>query len=220
MPQARVISLPRPLVAPRPEVLLTLTHPRIVSIAKEVKVLEDEGGRQNADTRSAIGKLLSEAQASLAHGDWLTFIAEQTPYTQRSASRYMILHRFSVDQPVRYHDLRHLGASKLYLIASLDDGAQRDLLKRQTHVVPGHKRRLRLEEMTYQELLQLLFRKQLEEAAGAAVKSFDRRIKRLGRATRQLLDHSGAVDQDEARAWCEALREAADLLAEAFDLEA
>jgi len=192
----------------------------MVKLAKELRVLDHEGGRRNSATRAAIGQLLCEARASLEHGDWLTFVAERTPYTLRSAGRYMTLYRFTEEQPVRFHDLQHLGASKLYLIASLDNEAQRELLKRKTHVVPGHRRRLRFEEMTYQELLRLVFARALEPDPGAeAAKTFGRRIKALDKATNTLLDHVDSVDRGAAKAWCEALHSAADRLTEAFELE-
>ena len=207
----RLPRQPRRPVLLRPDrVLLTLKHPRIVQLAQQLSTLDREGGRQNSATRAAIGKLLQEARASLVQGDWLDFVTERTPFTMRSAERYIALHRFSEEQQVRYGDLAHLGASKLYLIASLPEAAQRELLSRKTHAVAGQRRKLSLEEMTYHELFQLVAGKAVEQSREAkAVKSFGRRIKALDKATGKLIEHAGAIDRDAAQGWRKALIEAA-----------
>ena len=80
-----------------------------------------------------IGRRLTEAKELVKHGEWLTFLREQTEFSQPSASRFMqVFREFATDQgslfgaEPKYSTLNNLSISKALRLLALPEEERED----------------------------------------------------------------------------------------------
>jgi hypothetical protein len=86
--------------------------------------------RAESSSIIAIGRLLIEARAQLEHGQWLEWLGANFDRSIRSAENYMSAATFvSKIETSKIATVANIRPSALYLLASLDDVADRDLIE-------------------------------------------------------------------------------------------
>ncbi len=98
----------------------TRAHGAIRTLTGRILSIAQRTGKLDVDARVEIGGILVEVQARLDHGEWLLWLDESVPFTQRSAHSYMHLREWAAIHPGPYHKLAPLGPSKIYLLMALD----------------------------------------------------------------------------------------------------
>jgi len=174
------------------------------------------------DARVEIGGILVEVQEQLDYGEWLLWLDESVPFTERSARSYMVLREWTAVHPGLYQQLAPLGPSKLYLLMALDGQTMRALLKRKKHRIGDTEKTTTLELMTVRELIMVIAELtgalSEEEASEKLVGQYRRRVRGVLSATAALAEHSDLIPREPMEELYIVLLEAADQLAELFEL--
>ncbi len=114
-----------------------LTEFNIEKTTAEILILKD----QTAQNIIEIGKRLIEVKENLEHGEFKCWLKEKVDFTERSAQRFMQIGReFS-----NTTSLSHLGSTKLFLLAGLDEEDRQEVMKENN-----------IEDMTSRELEQVV----------------------------------------------------------------
>ena len=112
-----------------------LTEFNIEKTTAEILILKD----QTAQNIIEIGKRLIEVKENLEHGEFKSWLKKKVKFTERSAQRFMQIGReFS-----NATSLSHLGSTKLFLLAGLDEEDRQELIQENN-----------VEDMTTRELEQ------------------------------------------------------------------
>ncbi len=211
-----------PVAQPATTVTLTRGSGAIRTLTGRILSITQRTGKLNVDARVEIGGILAEVQEQLDHGEWLSWLDESVPFTQRSAHSYMHLREWAAIHPGLYHKLAPLGPSKVYLLMTLDGQAMRTLLKRKKHRIGDTDKMTTLELMTVRELIMVIAELtgalSEEEASDKLVGQYRRRVRGVLRATAALAEHSELIDREPMEELYIVLLEAAEQLAELFEL--
>lgn len=114
-----------------------LTEFNIEKTTAEILILKD----QTAQNIIEIGKRLIEVKENLEHGEFKSWLKKKVKFTERSAQRFMQIGReFS-----NATSLSHLGSTKLFLLAGLDEEDRKELIQENN-----------VEDMTTRELEQVV----------------------------------------------------------------
>ncbi len=114
-----------------------LTEFNIEKTTAEILILKD----QTAQNIIEIGKRLIEVKENLEHGEFKSWLKKKVKFTERSAQRFMQIGReFS-----NATSLSHLGSTKLFLLAGLDEEDRQELIQENN-----------VEDMTTRELEQVV----------------------------------------------------------------
>ncbi len=204
------------------EVLLTRRSGAIRTLTAKILTITQRTGKLDVDARAEIGGILEEVRQQLDHGEWLRWLDESVPFTRRSAHSYVHLRQWVVSHPGLYHRLATLGPSKLYLLTALDGQTMRALLRRKKHPIGDGGKTVSLELMTVRELVIVIAQLSgaLEEEASPdqLVGQYRRRLRGLLTATAALAEHAEEIPREPMEELYAVLLEAAEQLAELFEL--
>jgi hypothetical protein len=207
---------------PAGEVSWTRAHGAIRTLTGRILSITQRTGKLDVDARVEIGGILAEVQERLDHGEWLLWLDESVPFTQRSAHSYMHLRQWAAIHPGLYHKLAPLGPSKVYLLMALDGQTMRALLNRKKHRIGDTDKTTTIELMTVRELYVVIAgltgALSEEEASEKLVGQYRRRVRGLLSATAALAEHSELIPREPMEELYIVLLEAADQLAELFEL--
>lgn len=189
-------------------------------LTDRVHELLHEIGRRTADATVAIGKHLAQIQARLDHGQWLAWISDNVPFSSRTASGYMALAEWAAGLPDEFARLRHVGPTKLMLIAARPRPQVRGLKAGTPMNVPGVDGKKTIEAMTVVELGRILG--DLKAPAppkvpiGKVVQDVRTRVESLREATDVMAKRAREVDAEAAAEIREELVEVLAVLDKAF----
>jgi len=203
-------------------VTLTRRHGAIRTLTGKVLSIVQRTGKLDVEARVEIGGILAEVQGQLDHGEWIRWLDEMVPFTERSARSYMHLQRWATEHPGLCRKLAPLGPSKLYLLMALDEQALAALLKRSQHPIGDSGKTTTLELMTVRELMtviaELTGALSQEDASDQLIGQYRRRLRGLLSATAALAEHAALIPREPMEELYVVLLEAAEQLAELFEL--
>ncbi len=164
-----------------------------------------------------IGGLLRDVKLTLEHGDWMTWLEEEVPYSDRTARGYIDLFEWTQQEPTLYEHVAPLGTTKVIMLSRMSPARVRGLLRRKRHQVPGGGSKLTLEQMTAAQLAAVLaLPPTLKASADTAMSSYRRRVTGLLRATEELIGLADGVDRDRIEEMHNDLVAATEQLAKNF----
>ncbi len=91
----------------------------IQKLTIEILTLSDTLERDRAESVVEIGEKMAVIHAALAHGGWGRWVADEVPYTERSALNYIRLAEWAAREPSFYLRFKSLGPTKLYALLRL-----------------------------------------------------------------------------------------------------
>lgn len=197
-------------------------RPSVVLLTKQIMRLQAVTASTVVESVIAIGDAAREIHDELPHGQWTRWCAEAVPFARQTLSNYMALSRWAEARPKEVERMAHLGPSKLYLLLPLPPGVRRRLTGRKPVAIPGGGQKT-VDFMTVSELARVTAEevRALPEhkpmPVGRVVGRLRRSINSLQGSAHALVERSGDVDPEEARALHEALLEVAETLRGEFD---
>lgn len=110
--------------------LFSIDSPKIQILTAKILELKKTLFRDAVETVIETGEYLTEAKRALSHGNWCRWLAENVPFTDRTAENYIKLTKLSRANTQLIAYLKDAGIVKLYRIAALPKPQMRKILSR------------------------------------------------------------------------------------------
>jgi hypothetical protein len=192
----------------------------VAKLTKEILALQREASTKVVAIVVQMGGKMRQVQASLEHGQWLSWLATAVPLSLRTVQNAMRLSEWAEQDPREIGRLEHLGPTKLYMLAPLDPGRRRDLTGRAPLVIPGHGLPKTIDAMTTVELGKVIggltTRPAPTKPIGKLVQGLKHRIAGLDTVADELVRRHDEVDAEEADAIVQAVRAVLEQLEATF----
>ena len=194
----------------------------VVQWTREITERVRELGRRDVEGRVAVGRLFADVKRRLGHGAFGAWVERDVPVDVRTVQRHMSLAKWADEDPATYQAYRHLGATKLYLIARQPADVRKRLFGRKIHRVPERGTSGTLEQLANVDFFKLVmsFRKRgaVPTPAEVARKRFQQAVRALDDRADDLVEHAAAIDLDTVKKWRAAILRTAKQLAKVFEM--
>jgi len=178
-----------------------------------------------ADAVVDLGRLMQRIQDRLERGEWGRWLDSAIPLTPRTIRNYLALAAWADAHPADFDRFRHLGPSKLYMLAAAPRPVIAALKARKWHAVPGSAQPKTLDIMLKQDLGHVIAGLTGHPAPTTApvsitgvMRQYEKGVSRLEDTTALLIEHRTEVDREQAAAVHAQLRDMVQALGRAFRL--
>lgn len=189
--------------------------PHVRRLTEQIVAMHTKAAADLTATVVNIGARMFEVRKRLEHGEWLRWLHTGISIKPRTVQQYLALFEWSRRAKPEFVRFKHIGPTKLYVLAAAKPAAVRKLPIGKAIRIPGGGRKT-IDDMTIAELSRVVGGLTTKPAApkpiGRVLQSAKFKLAGVGTLIEELVRRSDEVDEELAGELAERLREMAEEL--------